>query len=81
MADYLLKNGLRLRDSGQNEIVGTKVVAVAEHAVRAAIAEMQRLATEGGYRLVSVEVGNIEEGAATVLASERGYIPWWQVTG
>lgn len=81
MADYLLTNGLTLCDSGQNEIVGAKAVVFTEQAARAAIEEMQQLAREGGYRLVSVEAGDMEGGAATVLASERGYIPWWQVKG
>lgn len=81
MAAYLLMHGLSLCDSGQNEAVATKAVVVSEDAVRATIKEMQRLAAEGGYRLISVEAGDVEGGAATVLASEADYVPWWQVEG
>ncbi len=34
--------------------------------------------TNWRYRLISVGSGDFESGNATILASEDGYIPWWQ---
>jgi len=78
MSAALAKKGLSLCDSGQCEIVGFKQVDANETALRRTIAEMRQLAVRLGYRLISVEAGDFEGGTATVLASEAGYIPWWQ---
>lgn len=76
MAAFLTGKGLCLRDTGQCEMVASRAVIVSEARISSFISEMRRLAADTGYRLVSVEVGNFESGAATVLASEGGYVPW-----
>ena len=78
MSAALANEGLSLCDSGQCEVVGFRQVLADVTALRQIIAEMRRLAVRLGYRLISVEAGDFEGGAATVLASEAGYIPWWR---
>ena len=78
MSAALANEGLSLCDSGQCEVVGFRQVLADVTALRQIIAEIRRLAVRLGYRLISVEAGDFEGGAATVLASEAGYIPWWR---
>ena len=68
---------LTLCDSGQCEIVACRQSEPTEVAIRRVIYEFRQIADERGYRLQAVEVGEIEAGHATVVASEVGYIPWW----
>jgi hypothetical protein len=76
MVALLIKEGLAVSDSGQCEIVAYKSVSTDQPAVREAIAYMRQLGDQPGYRLISS--GDFESGNATILASEDGYIPWWQ---
>ncbi|CAN7437753.1 hypothetical protein [Rhizobium sp. LjRoot258] len=78
MVALLIKEGLVVSDSGQCEIVAYKSVSTDQPAVREAIVYMRQLGDQLGYRLISVESGDFESGNATILASEDGYIPWWQ---
>lgn len=78
MVALLTKEGLAVSDSGQCEIVAYKLVSTDQPAIREAIGYMRQLGDQLGYRLLSVESGDFESGNATILASERGYIPWWQ---
>ncbi len=79
MAAFLTAKGFSLRDIGQCEGVAAKAILVGEATIRQFIDELRRLSATSGYRLQSVEVGDIEGGGAAVLASEKGYIPWWEV--
>ena len=81
MFDYLTAAGFHICDTGQYEMVATRAVPIDEISIMAAISQMRQLASERGYRLLSVEAGDIEGGTAHVLASEKDYIPWWEVTG
>lgn len=81
MVALLVREGLAVSDSGQCEIVAYKSVSTDESAVREAIAYMRELGNKLGYRLISVETGDFESGSAAILASEDGYIPWWQTNG
>lgn len=79
MAEYVTSKGLNLHDAGQWEVVAARIVRVSSTAIGEIIAEMRRIASESGYRLQSVEAGDFEGGKAHVLASEEGYIPWWEM--
>ncbi|MDP9807884.1 hypothetical protein J2W42_000722 [Rhizobium tibeticum] len=78
MVALLIKEGLAVSDSGQCEIVAYKSVSTDQPSAWEAIAYMRQLGDRLGYRLISVESGDFESGNATILASEDGYIPWWQ---
>lgn len=74
----LESKGLSLRGFGQCEVVATRIVRAGHSAFAEEIAEMRQISFESGYRLQSVEVGDVDSGEAVVLASEAGYVPWWQ---
>ncbi|WP_375380494.1 hypothetical protein [uncultured Sphingomonas sp.] len=79
MVSVLGNAGLNLSDAGQCEIVASVAVPATKQSILEAIELHRRLASTHDYRLQAVEVGNVEDGSAAVIASEHGYIPWWQV--
>ncbi|MDQ0995355.1 putative Mrr-cat superfamily restriction endonuclease [Phyllobacterium ifriqiyense] len=80
MVKALVKKGLSVADSDQCEIIAFQRVSTDVVNVRETIGYMLQIAGELDYRLISVEAGDFESGNATILASEEGYIPWWQKT-
>jgi hypothetical protein len=79
MRALLTAKGLSLRGFDQCELVAMRSVRASNTAVSEVIAEMRQIAVESGYRLQSVEAGDVDSGDARVLAGECGYAPWWEV--
>ncbi|WP_156348098.1 hypothetical protein [Sphingomonas sp. Leaf231] len=78
MWSFLEAQGLTLRGFGQCEVVAMRTVRVSNTAIGEMVEEMRQIASGSGYRLQSIEAGDVDSGEASVLACEVGYVPWWQ---
>jgi hypothetical protein len=79
MAAFLSYAGLTISDTGQCEVFASRSIPSTAEAVSAFSENLQSLAMDGGYRLIAIEGGDPEIGNASVLASERSYVPEWKV--